>query len=62
MWARNDKETTLELESRTDTSVLGNGALVVADFNEPVNVKGYDPALGTNTYRTITVAIGSCDP
>ena len=39
----NDKETTLELDSHADTSVLGGGALVVADFNEPVNVQGYDP-------------------
>ena len=47
---RNDKDTTLELDSHADTSVLGNGALIVADFNEPVNVQGYDSALGTNTY------------
>ena len=47
---RNDKETTLELNSQADTSVLGNGSLVVANFNEPVNVKVYDPALGTKTY------------
>ena len=58
----NDKETTLELDSHADTSVLGSGALVVADFNEPVNVQGYDPSLGTKTYRTITGAIGYCDP
>ena len=35
---RNDKETTLELDSHTYTAVLGRGALVIADFNEPVNV------------------------
>ena len=58
----NDKETTLELDSHADTSVLGGGALVVADFNEPVNVQGYDPSLGTKTYRTITGAVGYCDP
>ena len=33
---RNDKETTLELDSHANTSVLGGRALVVADFNEPV--------------------------
>ena len=59
---RNYKETTLELDSYADTSVLGGGALVVADFNEPVNVKGYYPSLGTNTYKTITGAVGYCDP
>ena len=55
--ARNDKETTLELDSHADTSVLGRGYLVIANFNEPVNVQGYDPALGSNTYGTISVAI-----
>ena len=58
----NDKDTTLELDSHADTSVLGGGALVVADFNEPVNVQGYDPLLGTKTYRTITGAVGYFDP
>ena len=40
---RNDKATTLELDSHADISVLGGGALVVAEFNDPVNVQGYDP-------------------
>ena len=38
----NNKETTLELDSHADTSVLGGGALVVADFNDPVNNVKYD--------------------
>ena len=59
---RNDKETALELYYYADTSVLGGGALVVAEFNEPVNVQGYDPSLGTKTYKTITGAVGYCDP
>ena len=42
---RNDKETTLELYSHADTSVLGGGDLEVAEFDEPVNVQGYDPSL-----------------
>ena len=33
--AHNDNETTLELDSHANTSVLGNGALVFADFNKP---------------------------
>ena len=57
-----NKETTLELDSRSDTSVLGGGALVVSGFNEPFNVQGYDPSLGTKTYKTITGAVGYCDP
>ena len=52
----NDKEIILELDSHADTSALGNGALVLAYFNEPVNVQGYDLALGTKTYQTITGA------
>ena len=42
----NKKETTLELYYRANTSVLGGVALVVADFNKPFNVQGYDPSLG----------------
>ena len=48
--ASNDKETTLELDSHSDTSVLGRGGLFIADLNEPVNVQGYDPVLGSKTY------------
>ena len=59
---RNDKETTLELDSHADTSVLGGGDLVVADFNESVKIQGYDPSLGTKIYKTITGAVGYCDP
>ena len=59
---RNDKETTLELDSHADISVLDNGALIVADFNEPVNVQVNDPVLGTKTDRTITGAFGYCEP
>ena len=40
------KKTTLEFYYNADTSVLGRGALVIANFNEPVNVQGYDPVLG----------------
>ena len=58
----NNKETTLELDSHANTSVLGGRALVVSDFTEPVNVQGYDPSLGTKTYKTITGAVGYCDP
>ena len=59
---RNDKETTLELDSHADTSVLGGGALIVADFNEPNSVQGYDLSLVTKNYKTITGAVGYCDP
>ena len=58
----NNQETTLELDSHADTYVLGGGSLVVADFNEPFNVQGYNPSLVTKTYKTITGAVGYCDP
>ena len=59
---RNDRETTLELDYHADTSVLENGSLIVADFNEPVNMQVNDPALGTKTDRTITGSVGYCEP
>ena len=58
----NNKETTLELYYLANTSVLGGVALLVADFNKPFNVQGYDPSLGKKTYKTITGAVGFCDP
>ena len=59
---RNYKETTLELYYRADTSVLGKGDIVIADFNEPVNVKDYDPVLGSKTYQNISGEIGYLRP
>ena len=56
--AHNDKKTTLELDSHADTSILGRGALVIAYFNEPVKVKGYDPVPGSKNYQTISGSIG----
>ena len=39
-------KTTLEADSHADTLCLGKGALVLYDYDQPVNVKGYDPTLG----------------
>ena len=50
----NELETNLELEFHADISCLGVGALVLTDHEYPVHVQGYDPALGTNTYRKIS--------
>ena len=55
--ATNELETHLELEYNSDTSCLGEGALVLKDYITPVNVQGYDPALGTRSYRTIRVSV-----
>ena len=38
--------TTLELDSHADTCVLGRDCLVILDYDQPVQVVGYDPALG----------------
>ncbi len=47
-------ETTLELDSHADTCVLGHDALIILDFQRPVNVVGYDKSLGTKTYATVS--------
>lgn len=60
--ARKVNETTLELDSHADTSVLGAGALIIADYNEPVNVQGYDSSLGTRTFSTVSGVIGWTRP
>ena len=43
-------ETTLGLDSHADTCVLGHDALIILDYQRPVNVVGYDESLGTKTY------------
>ena len=50
-------ETTLESDSHADTTVLGRGCLKLFDYECPVNVQGYDPALGTKQFDTISGAI-----
>ena len=50
-------ETTLESDSHADTCVLGGGTLEILDHEQPVNVQGYDPALGVRQYRTISGAL-----
>ena len=51
--ALNDLETNLELDSHADTYCLGESDLILTDYEIPINVHGYDPALGTKTYLTI---------
>ena len=43
----NSKEQTFEVDSHADTTCLGAGALKFYDFDCPVDVHGYDPALGS---------------
>ena len=54
--------TTLELDSHADTCVLGRDCLVILDYDQPVQVVGYDPALGAKIYRTISGVVAHDDP
>jgi hypothetical protein len=54
--------TTLELDSHADTCVLGKDCLVILDYDRPVQVVGYDPALGAKTYQTISGVVAHDDP
>ena len=52
-----------ELDSHADTCVVGRNALIFHDFERPVNVTGYDPALGINKdVKTVSAAIAYDDP
>ena len=54
--------TTLELDSHADTCVLGRDCLVILDYDQPVQVVGYNPALGAKTYRTISGVVAHDNP
>ena len=54
--------TTLELDSIADTCVLGRDFLVILDYDQPVQVVGYDPALGAKTYKTISGVVAHDGP
>lgn len=58
----NIRETTLELDSHADTFVLGAGALVINNYNRPVNVISYDPAQGGTQYDTVSGVLGYRHP
>jgi hypothetical protein len=55
-------ETTLELDSRANTCVLGRDVLIILDYNRPVSVVGYDESLGSKTYQTVSGAVAYDDP
>ncbi len=55
-------ETTLELDSHSDTCVLGRDALIFLDYERPVVVEGYDPSLGTKIYATVSEGLAYDDP
>jgi hypothetical protein len=55
-------KTTLELDSHADTSILGRHALITLDYNQLVSVVGYDEALGTRVYQTVSGVVAYTDP
>jgi hypothetical protein len=55
-------ETTLELDSHADTSISGQHAIITLDYNRPVGVVGYDKALGTRIYQTVSGVVAYTDP
>ena len=54
--------TTLEEDSHAETCVLGRDCLVILDYDQPVQVVGYDPALGAKTYKTISGVVTHDNP
>ena len=47
------KESTLDLDSHTDTCVLGANALGIQYYGHSINVLSYDPSLGYHTYQRV---------
>ncbi len=60
--ASSSGETTLELDSHADTCILGCDALITLDYNRPVSVVGYDPNLGSRTYKTVSGVVAYDEP
>ena len=42
------RESSYKLDPHADTCVFGRCTLIGYDFNQPVNVQGYDPSLGSS--------------
>ena len=51
-----------ELDTHADTCVIGKHALIITDHNKPVEVSGYDPKAGHQTFQTVSAAIAFDDP
>ena len=58
---RSDSRT--ELDSHADTIVVGKNSLIFQDFDQTVNVTGYDETLGTvKNCKTVLAALAYDDP
>ena len=58
----NSKDYTFEVDSHADTTCLGSAALKIYDYDCPVNVQGYDSALGVKQFQTISGVVGYTHP
>jgi hypothetical protein len=54
MSSNNALETSLELDSHADTTVLGAGTLIIQSYDRPVEIVGYDPQQGLQTFETVS--------
>jgi hypothetical protein len=54
MSSNNPLETSLELDSHADTTVLGAGAFITQSYNQPVEVAGYDPQQDLQAFVTVS--------
>ena len=50
-------EIRMDLDSHTNTCVLGNECLKVYDWNRPVNVSSWNPKGGERLCQTISVTV-----
>jgi hypothetical protein len=58
----NDGASNSELDSHADTCVVGKNAIIIHDFERPVNVTGYDQSVATTKARTVTAAVAYDEP
>ena len=57
-----DYDPTLLLDSHADTCFLGCDALIIQDYNRPLEVTGFDPTLGSQYYLTVSGVVNYTHP
>ena len=57
-----DGDTHSELDSHADTCVVGKHALIIADFDRPVNVTGFNNKISTLQAKTVSAVVAYDDP
>jgi hypothetical protein len=62
MSSNNALETSLELDFHADTTVLGAGALIIQSYDRPVEVVGYDPQQGVQTFEMVSSVLAFDHP